>query len=303
MAKPRAPTVKLSATRRRKPVAVARVIRPVLDRGVPLEDVLVALEKSLARATRHSVETSRAEVGFGLGERALYAIDALNIQLKVGCSAARGPDGTLSHVLVDFGGRPPETQSLVEFRIQARPLEALKGSQLILADMDALGHARPQYRLRGTLLLEPPQPPIVRAAMAVPGEGEPGAPQPEPPAAAMPPLEVVEAPAGRKLHPQADLEVEVRIVGGDTHKVDSFKATTNAVGQFEFTIDARDNRVEHANRRGTLLNVDLKQKDDDFFVFAIYAPEGDSDQAVVSNIIHLDVKREQTGPAAAPGEA
>jgi hypothetical protein len=298
MPKPRASTVKLSATRRRKPVAVARVIRPVLDRGVPLEDVLVAFEKSLARATRHSLETSRAEVGFGLGERALYSIDALNIQLKVGCSAARGPDGTLSHMLVDFAQRPPETQSLVEFRIQARPLEALKGSQLILADMDALGHSRPEYRLRGTLLLAPPQPPMVRAAAV-----RAGPLQPEPAEAAMPPLEVVEAPPGRKLHPQADLEIEVRIVGGDTHKVDSFKVTTNAVGQFEFTIDARDNRIEYANRRGNLLNVDLKQKDDDFFVFAIYAPQGNSDQAVVSNIIHLDVKRERTATAAEPREA
>ena len=155
MAKQPVSPVKLRASRRKKPRATSRVLRPVLEEGVPLEDVLVAFEKSLARATRHSVETSRAEVGFGLGERAVYVVDALNLQLKVGLRAAQGPEGKMSHILVDFGDRQPDAQSTVDFRVQARPLEAFKGSQLILANMDSLGHLQPQYRLRGTLLLQP----------------------------------------------------------------------------------------------------------------------------------------------------
>ena len=285
MAKQAPPPVKLRTSRRRKPRAAPRVLRPVRDEGVPLEDVLVAFEKSLARATRHSVETSRAEVGFGLGERAVYVVDALNLQLKVGLRAARGPEGKMSHILVDFGDQQPDAQSTVDFRVQARPLEAFKGSQLILANMDSLGHLQPQYRLRGTLLLQP-QAVAERAARS--------AAMDTPSAAAAAPDETLRTPEGpveRVLQPQADLDIEVRIIGGDTHKLDRFLAATNAVGQFDFTINAADNTVMCGNKQGKLANVDLKEKDDDFFVFALYNP-GDGGEQIVSNIIHLDVKRE-----------
>jgi hypothetical protein len=280
MAQARGPSVKLRASRRKKARAAARVLRPVAE-GVPLEDVLVAFEKSLARATQHSVETSRAEVGFGLGERAIYVVDALNLQLKVGLNPALGPEGKLSHMLLDFGERERDTHSTLEFRVQARPLETLKGSQLILADLDSLGRLRPEYRLRGTLLLQPSAP--------VPSEARPRAP-PGPGA----PLEVgspaAEGPQERALHPQAGLTVEVRIVGGDTNRTDSFKAVSNAVGQFDFTLNAADNSVTCAGRQGHLANVDLVEKDDDFFVFALHTP-ADGGATIVSNVIHLDVKR------------
>ena len=249
-----------------------------------MEDVLVAFEKSLARATRHSVETSRAEVGFGLGERAVYVVDALNLQLKVGLRAAQGPEGKMSHILVDFGDRQPDAQSTVDFRVQARPLEAFKGSQLILANMDSLGHLQPQYRLRGTLLLQPQAIAERAARSAAVGTAAAAEAQDET-------LRRPEGPAERVLQPQADLDIEVRIIGGDTHKLDRFLATTNAVGQFDFTINAADNTVMCGNKQGKLANVDLKEQDDDFFVFALYNPTEGGEQ-IVSNIIHLDVKRE-----------
>lgn len=265
MAKARVSTLKLRPSRRKKTEATGRILRPVADGGVPLEDILVALEKSLARAAQYSFETSRAEIGFGLGERALYLVDALNITLKVGLAAAEGADGKLSHVLVDL--RPqlaPEACSSIDFRIQAKPLEALKGAQLVLADLDALGRLRPRYCFRGTLLVEPSS-------------------QSEPSSESLP---------ERKLHPGAGREVEVRIIGGDTQQVDRFQVTTNAVGQFEFAIDASENILEQANRRAQLEQVDLKQKDDDFFVFAVFTgPTADETRTIVSNIMHLDVKR------------
>jgi hypothetical protein len=281
MAQARTPSVKWRASRRKKPKAVARILRPVLGEGVPLEDVLVAFEKSLARATQHSVETSRAEVGFGLGERAIYVVDALNLQLKVGLNAALGPEGKLSHMLVDFSERERDTHSTLEFRVQARPLEMLKGSQLILADLDSMGRLRPVYRLRGTLLLPAP-PPVEQLPRALPGAGEAET------------LEIrsipTEGPEERRLHPQAGLPVEVRIIGGDSNKSDSFTAVTNAVGQFEFTLDAADNSVTCGNKQGRLAGVDLKEKDDDFFVFALHTPGGGA-APIVSNVLHLDVKR------------
>jgi hypothetical protein len=281
MAKARTASVQWRTSRRKKSKAVARTLRPVRDEGVPLEDVLVAFEKSLARATQHSVETSRAEVGFGLGERAIYVVDALNLQLKVGLNAALGPEGKLSHMLVDFSEREQDTHSTLEFRVQARPLEMLKGSQLILADLDSMGRLRPMYRLRGTLLLQP-QPPVEELARSLSAPTETDALE----VRSSPP----EGPDERKLHPQAGLPVEVRIIGGDSNKSDSFTAVTNAVGQFEFTLDAADNGITCGNKQGRLPNVDLKEKDDDFFVFALYTP-GDGAAPIASNVIHLDVKR------------
>lgn len=278
--------------RRRPPRAAADAVTPlkltrrsVKSRGVPsareitaadstavtLEDMLVAFQKSLARAARASFETSRSSVGFGLGEQSLYVVDTLDISLNAGCAAGIGADGKLSHVLLDFGRTPDQGGTArFDFRVQARPLEALAGAQIILADLDPLGHARPEYRLRGTLLLqnEPAQ-----ARELVPSE------------------RVKEAL--RKLVPQADRTVDIHVVGGDTKKIDVVRVETNAVGQFDFAIDAERNRFSVGDRSGPLSNVKLAMEDDDFFLFAAF--ESDAlPEPLVSNIMRFDVKRRAT---------
>lgn len=251
----------------------ARDIRPADSSAVTLEEMLVAFQKSLARATRASFETSRSGVGFGLGEQSLYVVDALNISLNAGCVAGLGPDGKPSHILLDFERSPEQGGTArFDFRVQARPLEALAGAQIILADLDPLGLARPDYRLRGTLLLQH------EAPRTRDGSG---------------PSERVKETL-RKLVPQADRSVDVHIVGGDTKKVDVVRVETNAVGQFDIAIDAERNRLSFGDRWTALENVKLATEDDDFFVFAAYEAD-DLPEPLVSNIMRFDVKRRVPG--------
>ncbi|MBI1397785.1 MAG: hypothetical protein GC151_17575 [Betaproteobacteria bacterium] len=263
---------RLRLTRRKvaRGAAAARVITPVSSGAVTLEEMLVAFQKSLARATRASFEASRSEAGFGLGEQALYVIDGLNVSLDAGCRAAFGPNGRPSHVVLDFD-RPADSggTARLEFRVQTRPLEPLAGSQIILADLDPLGHGRPEYRLRGTLMLPPPE-----SAAREPGAQSAAVTQ-----------------ALRKLRPQADRAIDVHIVGGDTKKVDVVSVDTNAVGQFEFSIDADRNRFTFGDRSSPLSQVQLREEDDDFFVFATYESD-ELAEPVVSNIMRFDVKRQ-----------
>jgi hypothetical protein len=255
------------------------VIRAVPEGAVTLEEVLVAFQKSLARATRSGFEASRADAGFALGERTLYAIDGLNVSLTAGCAAALGPDGKPSHMVLDFAQAPASAGSAtIQFRVQAQPLEATRGSQIILADLDPLGHARPRYRMRGTLLLEPEQPARLQRAL----RGAPGEPPTEPPPV---PPSIPE----RALQPTAFREVQVRLVGGDTRRVDLVTVRTNAVGQFEFEVDAGTNRFVSGDSVGTLAHLDLAKTDDDFFVFATCDAEPGT--PLVSNMLHFEVKR------------
>lgn len=266
---------RLRLTRRRTPkgTAAARTITPVPEGVVTLEEMLVAFQKSLARAARASFEASRAEPGFGLGEQSLYVIDGLDISLNAGCAAAFGPNGKPSHVVLDFE-RPPDAggTARLDFRVQARPLEPLQGAQIILADLDPLGHALPEYRLRGTLML----PPREQSARS--------------------PDRMSEAVVRklRALRPQADRRVDIHIVGGDTRKVDLASVETNAVGQFEFSVDAERNRFTAGDRTSALSQVRLADEDDDFFVFATFESE-ETEAPLVSNIMRFDVKRRPAG--------
>lgn len=266
---------RLRLTRRKvdKGAAASRTITPVPEGVVTLEEMLVAFQKSLARATRASFEASRAEPGFGLGEQSLYVIDGLDISLNAGCAAAFGPNGKPSHVVLDFD-RPAEAGGTArfDFRVQARPLEPLQGAQIILADLDPLGHALPEFRLRGTLMLHPPD----QTTRSLDGMSE------------------AVARKLRALRPQADRRVDIHIVGGDTRKVDLVSIETNAVGQFEFSIDAERNRFVSGDRSSALAQVRLTGEDDDFFVFATFESD-EIDTPLVSNIMRFDVKRRPAG--------
>lgn len=92
-----------------------------------LEDLLVAFQKSLARAGVRGGSASKAEADFLLGRKAYYQTDALEIDLKVGVHA--DIDG--QRVLVDLDA-PPERCSNLRFRVEAEPLEAIQGPALVL---------------------------------------------------------------------------------------------------------------------------------------------------------------------------
>lgn len=92
----------------------------------PLSDILIAFQKSLARAQRHTSGVRRA-TDFILGERTLYSIDGLDIELKVGLELSQEKQDSL---LVDF--HPTEYRaSSVRFRVQAKPTEAVENGLVL----------------------------------------------------------------------------------------------------------------------------------------------------------------------------
>jgi len=79
-------SVRLSRVRGAKGAVGPRVLREA-EAPVALEEMLTAFQKSLGRANRSSLEASLGESEFFLGIRALYAIEGLNVTLRVGVRA------------------------------------------------------------------------------------------------------------------------------------------------------------------------------------------------------------------------
>lgn len=91
-----------------------------------LSEVLISFQKSLARAQRHTSGVRRV-TDFILGERTLYAIEGLDIDLKVGLEQCLDKEDSL---LVDF--HPAESRaSTVKFRVQAKPTEAVENGLIL----------------------------------------------------------------------------------------------------------------------------------------------------------------------------
>lgn len=256
-------SVRLSRVRGAKGAVGPRVLREA-EAPVALEEMLTAFQKSLGRANRSSLEASRGESEFFLGIRALYAIEGLNVTLRVGVRAGTLEGSKDKRVVVDFDA--PETErSEIQFRVQSKPLEATRTDQLLLADADPLGNERPQFQIITTLI-------------GVPSPAEKGQ---RPDASALP------------LQPLKDRSVHFRITGGSSRTIDVVTLRTNELGQAGFTIDAAHNRVESGGFTGGLENVDLIEENDDFFVFAT-----SDDPPLESNVLHFNIDR--SGEAKSP---
>lgn len=272
---------------------------------VALEDVLVGFQRSLARATRSSLETSRADWQVGLGQRSLYIVDSIGVTLQAGVIAALDADGQVQSLSLDLGQTEGAGASTLEFRVQARPIEAIAGEQLTLADTDPLGHARPRHRMRFTLIgrhdgggagvarptrAAPPEELArrVRGARGTPEEGQSiDVPEPAP-----------------TWVPLAQCDLEVHLVGGDSGKEEHFLLRTNLAGQADLEVDPAANVIEFGGKRASLKVLDLRQHDDDFFVFASCKPQSSASGLVsghlTSNVVQFRVVR-QPGPAVKKG--
>jgi hypothetical protein len=140
--------------RRRRPEASAeRKATAPESLGIPLELFLSACQKSLARSVRSAQQSGKAENEFALGQRPIYMIDGIDMDVSVGLhvSVPRQDGGGGEHVLLDFRS-PAETRSRIRFRVQSAPVELLKGAKLELANLDPLGASAPVARMRAWLV-------------------------------------------------------------------------------------------------------------------------------------------------------
>lgn len=100
--------------------------------AVPLEEVLVAFKKSLARATLASEKASKYDVQFLLGNRTLYNVGGLSLDLNVKVAVENKTGSENDQVLLDFNAEASQ-RSNVQFRVDTLPLEPIKGPKVVLA--------------------------------------------------------------------------------------------------------------------------------------------------------------------------
>ncbi len=257
---------------------------------VTLEEVMVNFQRSLARATRVSLETSRADLQVGMGQRALYVVDGIGVTLQAGVLMARDADGRIQSVSVDLGAEPTGPgQAKLEFRVASRPIEPIAGEQIVLADLDPLGLQRPSHRLRVTLIghrlasddpvqaPQEPEPQELRRLKTMARAPEKPAPPPE---------RVLSPLPARKLH--------LYVVGTTTGATEVFVLKTNSVGQVDVEIDALGNRLRSGESGAPFRQLDLTRRDSEFFVWAACNPAlADGVTAkLTSNVLPFTVKRE-----------
>lgn len=286
----------LAAARpRAKAAPGARALLPSAA-AVTLEEVLVGFQKSLARATRASFETARADYEVGLGQRALYVVDGIGVNLAAGLSAGRDDAGRVQAISLDLGETDPQRSSRLEFRVQARPIEAIDGEQLVLADLDPLGLQRPRHVLRLTLIgLATEDQPAVRSSAEIERAA----------ANASRALDAPTARAAVRGTPRAagawvplpHRPVVLFVVGPDGEG-ETFALTTNQVGQVDVEIDAGANRLTSLGRSATLAKLDLAARDDEFFAYASATLTGleGVQRKLVSNVLQFAVKRDAPPP-------
>jgi hypothetical protein len=267
--------------RRAKRAPGARTLRPS-EGSITLEEVLVGFQRSLARATRSSLETSRADWQVGLGQRALYVVDGIGVTLQAGVVMALDAAGQVQAVSLDLGADGGPGQATLEFRVSSRPIEVINGEQLVLADLDPLGLRRPRYAMRATLIgtLAPGEP-AVQALREVPVRNLEANVEPAPPRAPIwGPL------PGRKLH--------LYVVGSDTGRTEAFSLTTNSIGQLDIEIDALANRITSGDLSATFAELDLTGRDDEFFAWAASSPglAAGIENNLTSNVLQFTVKRD-----------
>ncbi|MBX3606621.1 MAG: hypothetical protein KF788_15185 [Piscinibacter sp.] len=285
-----------AARERAKSMPAARALLPSSG-SVTLEELLVGFQKSLARATRASFETARADYEVGLGQRSLYVIDGIGINLAAGVSAGRDAGGQVQAITLDLGEADPERASRLEFRVQARPIDAIDGEQLVLADLDPLGLQRPRHALRLTLIgLASEDQPAVRSSAEIERAAASASRALDAPAARGA-VRAAARPGGAWV-PLPHRPVVLFLVGADGEG-ETFALTTNQVGQVDVEIDAQANRIASLGRQAALGKLDLAARDDEFFVYASaeLAGAGGEPHRLVSNVLQFAVKRSAPPPA------
>lgn len=275
--------------RRVKKTPAASRLRPS-DASVTLEEVLVGFQRSLARATRSSLETARADWQVGLGQRALYVVDGIAVTLQAGVVMARDAGGHVQAVSLDLGQTSGPGSAALEFRVGARPIEIIAGEQLALADLDPLGQRRPRHAMRVTLVgaLAPGEPAVKPLREVTVRHLESALAAPEPPAT---------------LAPLPGRDFTLYVVGSDTGATEAFGLQTNSIGQIDIEIDALANRIISGELSAAFEQLDLNGRDDDFFVWAACTPEqADGITArLTSNVLQFTVLRDAGARAAAKG--
>lgn len=105
----------------------------VSDQKLPyLEEVLIAFQKSLGRIRQETTAAGKHDSEFAVGDRVLYMVDSLQIELKVGLTMENRAGDANDRFKVDFNA-PAPSQSVLRFTVDPTVLEKPEGDFILLA--------------------------------------------------------------------------------------------------------------------------------------------------------------------------
>jgi len=93
------------------------------DNPATLDEVMIAFQKSLARATQSAQDYADGETGFQTGQKVLYTVEGLDVELNVGLTPATTDGQDPDHVAVRFDA-PDDSRSSLRFRVKPQPVDA-----------------------------------------------------------------------------------------------------------------------------------------------------------------------------------
>lgn len=103
-----------------------------------LEMVLLAFQKGVARVTQSTNDSSKHDPDFLTGKRTLYVVDSINVELNAGVKMTAREDGKLEdRIRIDFDA-PEGERSRLQFTVEPKPLEPLKGPRILISRIDPL---------------------------------------------------------------------------------------------------------------------------------------------------------------------
>lgn len=109
-----------------------------------LEELILSLQKSVAKASEITSAVSKYDTGFLLGDRTIYNIKELDFELK-----AKLDDGSESEsIKVDLNANP-EDCSVIRFKIQPQVFEKLEGPQIIVSKYRSLSSDKNRNIVKG----------------------------------------------------------------------------------------------------------------------------------------------------------
>lgn len=97
-----------------------------------LDDVLIAFQKSLARVRQKTTEVSKYETEYTKGNRALYMVDSVDVELAVGFEVDTLSEGNPDFVKVNFSPVNEVNKSVLRFSVAPLPLDKPEEIMIIL---------------------------------------------------------------------------------------------------------------------------------------------------------------------------
>ncbi|MEM1405765.1 MAG: hypothetical protein AAGG59_03240 [Bacteroidota bacterium] len=102
-----------------------------------LEDVIDSFQKSLARANQKATNAYNENPSIRTGDNALFVVNKLNVELKVGLDVPDPASGLeATDLVVDFKA-PSGSLSSINFIVEASPVDEVDKEQLTLARSEA----------------------------------------------------------------------------------------------------------------------------------------------------------------------